>query len=349
MSVTTPPEAVEAETSRAEKLLAFGLVVFLLIGGFWVMERLGSVPGRPDYQAISAAVGVPAVEPAYRQASADYERAAAATDEALRAMDQARSDYEFRREEYRVALERGLDDPALAAAHEEARVAYETARLRYELADAARAALQQRLADAQSAYDEATGRLTKALEAAENRYQLIVFGLRFGYALPLFAASVWLWLVVRRRAGRNLLLATAFMSFAGVQAVGLVGQYGWYLLRDVGPIALSVSGSAVCVAGLVALRRWVQSPRRVHTARLRRGQCPYCGFPLGAGTAFCAGCGRKLVEPCPKCGKDNVPRSLFCRHCGESLEAEAGQAGGGRRPRRRVGAPAPRGGQGGKP
>ncbi len=312
-------EQDEVETSRAEKLLALGLVVFLLVGGFWVMDRLGSVPKAPDYQAIAAGGGLPAAEQAYFAAQADYQRAEQAAAEARAAMDQARADYEYRREEYRVALERGVDDPALAQAHEAARAAYDAAQQRYDLAEAARAALAARLAGPEGEYNLARAAVDQAFRAAENRYQLLVFGLRFGYALPLFGLSVWLWLLLRRRPVRYLILATSFMAFAGVQAVGLVGQYGWYLLRDVGPIAISVAGSAVCVAGLVALRRWTSNTRRIATARLRRGLCPYCGFPLAPGAEHCAGCGRAITEKCPACGGVNVAESLFCRACGRPL------------------------------
>ncbi len=312
-------EVDEVESSRAEKLLAVGLVAFLLVGGFWVVDRLASVPERPDYAAISASVGLPAAEESYRKAEADFLRAQEGAQQAAAAAEQARSEYEFRREEYRVALERGVSDPKLAQAYETARQAYEQASTRSEVAEAARAFFQSRLAGPQVEYRRAQDRGGEATKKAENRYQLRVFALRFGYALPLFGLAVWLWLALRRRPARYLIVATAFMGFAGIQALALVGQYGWYLLRDVGPIALSMTGSAVCVAGLVAIKRWASGARRLAIGRLRRNQCPFCGFPLAVGAAFCAGCGRRVSEPCPACGADNAPHSPFCRHCGKPL------------------------------
>jgi hypothetical protein len=316
MAVTTGPEAEERETSRAEKLLATGLVIFLLIGGFWVMDRLTSFVERPDWQAIAAAEGLTGTEEALRQVEADYYRADEATREARVAVERARSEYEYRKEEYRVALERGLDDPALAGLHEQARTAYDVARENYALAEATQRSFEARVTAPRAAYAEASRRVDEAYGRAQDRYELLAFLLRFGYALPLFALSVWAWLGLRRRHGRNLIVATAFMAFAGLQAIALVFQYGWYILRDIGPIALSLAGSAVCITGLVALRRWAANPRRLATARLRRGQCPYCGYPLAPGAAHCAGCGRGLVEPCPECGRGSVPESPYCPHCG---------------------------------
>jgi len=314
------PEMDEIESSRAEKLLAIGLVVFLLVGGFWILDRLGSLPTRPDYMTVAAAEGLPAAESAYRQAETDYQRGLDAAEQARSAMEQARADYEFMREEYRVALERGVDDPALAQAHETARVAFELASTRFEIADAARASLETKLIEPLATYRTTVDRVDRAAKRAEDRYQLIAFALRFGYTFPLFGLSVWLWLRLRRRNARYLILATGFMGFGGIQAVGLIGQYGWYLLRDIGPIAISVTGSAVCVAGLVALRRWLGSARRLATSRLRRGQCPYCGFPLPDGTAHCVGCGRQVLESCPDCGHGNVRESPHCRGCGRALD-----------------------------
>ncbi|MCL6580212.1 MAG: zinc ribbon domain-containing protein [Firmicutes bacterium] len=314
-----PAELEEVENSRVERLLAVGLVIFLLVGGFWVLARLGEIPERPDWAAIEQAEGKPAVEEAWRQAMADYERAQVAAGEAAAALTQARAEYEYRREEYRFALERGLDDPALAEAYAKARTAMEQAAVRYEVAEAARVALEARLKEPQQAYDDVMRRVQEAYERADARYQLAAFALRFGYALPLFGLSVWGWFALRRRRSRHLILATAVMAFAGIQTLGLLGQYGWYLLRDVAPLALSVAGSAVCVAGLVAVRRWALNPRRLAVARLRRGQCPLCGFPLQAGATHCVGCGRRVVEACPGCENPNVTGSPFCGHCGRAL------------------------------
>lgn len=310
------PEVEEAETSRAEKLLAIGLVIFLLIGGFWVVDRLGSLPKPPDYQAISDRLGLSRLSEEYQRLSGDYARGVEAAQQAQGDLNKARAEYEYRREEYRVGLERGVNDPALARAHEAARAAFETAQARYDLTEAVRASLEERLAGPQAAYEEAEKRVRDEFKRAQDRYQFLLFAIRFGYALPLFGLSVWGWLALRRRRSRHLILATSFMAFAGIQALGLVGQYGWYLLRDIGPIALSVTGSAICVAGLVAVRRWAFGARRLVSVRLRRHQCPYCGFPMTPGLMYCAGCGRKLTEPCPRCGKDTVIQASFCPHCG---------------------------------
>jgi len=314
-----PAELEEVESSRVERLLAVGLVVFLLVGGFWVLARLGEIPQRPDWTAIEQAEGKPAVEEAWRQAMADYERAQTAAAEAWAALTKARAEYEYRREEYRVALERGLDDPALAAAYAEARTLVEQAAVRHELAEAVRVSLEAELKEPQQAYEAVMRRVQESYERADAHYQLAVFALRFAYALPLFGLSVWGWLALRRRRSRHLILATATMAFAGIQTLGLLGQYGWYLLRDVAPLALSVTGSAVCVAGLVAVRRWALNPRRLAVARLRRGQCPLCGFPLREGTTHCVGCGRPVMEACPGCATPNVTGSPFCGHCGRAL------------------------------
>lgn len=280
------------------------------------MARLGDIPARPDYAAVAAAEGLPSLEADLQAEAASYQTAAERAGEARVARDQARAEYEFRREEYRVALEKGLDDPALAASHESAKSAYEEAEARYQIAEAARANLETDLSARQKTYDDVLARVSKAFDRANGRYEVIAFILRFAYALPLFALSVWLWLALRRRRPRHLILATAFMAFAGLQALGLLGQYGWYLLRDVGQIALSVAGSAVCVAGLIAIQRWAANARRLTLARLRRRQCPGCGFPLTPGAAYCAGCGRKLTSTCPRCGQETLIEAPFCSNCG---------------------------------
>jgi hypothetical protein len=324
------PEIDEVESSRVEKLLALGLVVFLLVGGFWIMDRLGSLPPRPDWTGISAAQGLPEAERELRVVEVDYQRGVEAVIQAQQTLDRARAEYEFRREEYRVALERDLASPELAAAHQRAKEAFEKAQGEFEVAETVASTLQARLAGPRETFERLQRAVGEAAKRAEDRYQLAIFALRFGYALPLFGLSVWLWLGLRRRRARHLILATSFMGFAGIQAVGLVGQYGWYVLRDIGPIALSAAGSAVCIAGLVAVRRWATSAKRLATSRLRRSQCPYCGFPLNPGLLaagqvggaggpawHCPGCGRGLASTCAHCGQAGLAETPYCRHCGQ--------------------------------
>jgi class 3 adenylate cyclase len=47
--------------------------------------------------------------------------------------------------------------------------------------------------------------------------------------------------------------------------------------------------------------------------------CPHCGHQPPAGSAFCNGCGGKLVIVCSACGATPPPGSRFCNGCGAAL------------------------------
>jgi class 3 adenylate cyclase/tetratricopeptide (TPR) repeat protein len=51
--------------------------------------------------------------------------------------------------------------------------------------------------------------------------------------------------------------------------------------------------------------------------------CPACGHDVPAGSAFCNGCGAKLVRTCASCGTTPPQGSRFCNGCGADLQAGA--------------------------
>jgi len=153
---------------------------------------------------------------------------------------------------------------------------------------------------------------------SERRYEMQVFLLRLGYALPLFLGTVLVWWKVR--ASRNLyaVILTSFAGFGALQLVTLVFQYTWTLFREAAQLAVSIGGSAITIGGLVAVRRFLLRPDRQIRSRLRHSLCPGCGFPLGKGD-YCAGCGRRLRCVCPHCGAVTLAEGEHCISCGKTL------------------------------
>lgn len=315
---TTLDDIEELETTRAEKVLAVGLVVFLLVGAFWLLARLGELPRRPDYDAIRARHGLEQVDREYRAQQALVERA----DETVRArraeLDAAQREYEFRREEYRTALDRGVDDPALKARHEQARAAFERAQRDLELAEAVLQAARERFAPVEAEQRNRWQQAQGEFEAAQRRYELILAAIRFGFVVPAFLGSIALWQRMRRRRSRHLVIGTATLAAGTILMISLFGQYAWRFLQDLVTPFISLIGSAASILAIVAIKRYVFRPERVVRARLRRHQCPHCGFPVppGAGYARCPDCGGALREPCPACGADRPVLAAHCPACG---------------------------------
>ncbi len=328
-------ESEVVESTRAEKVLAVGLVLFLLIGGWWVMERLGSIPTRPDYASFQATFDIERQRWELSRADQSLEAARQILSEKERALAEARADYEFRREEYRVALEEGRADAALQAAYVAARERLEQADREHQVAERVFEEQQREVEELRREMEVAAAEANRAYERALNEYEVRVFALRMGYALPTYVLLVALWLRMRARHNKYLLLFTALMAFGFIQLVFLLGSFTLRVLRDLAQIIISVVGGGVTAGAFILVRRHLLDFERLARLRRRRSQCVYCGFPLGTGSTFCPDCGERARVDCPSCGGDIPLFSSYCPHCGARGPAgrgsqEEGGAGGRR-------------------
>jgi hypothetical protein len=90
---------------------------------------------------------------------------------------------------------------------------------------------------------------------------------------------------------------------------------------DLGPFVLSSLGVVATVVAFRVLQRYLAA--RLPGRRVRKGECPFCGFPLRdaglQGGPRCAGCGRDVVGACSSCGAPRrVGGSPHCVTCGSA-------------------------------
>jgi hypothetical protein len=304
--VSTRVDVEEIEVTRGERLLAFVLAVFLLVGALWGYFELNRADDEPAFREPTAELS--------RPERAALERRGAANDRAAAARERVR---ERRlvlvdsREAYRTALDEGRRDPVLARRYRQAQGSYDAAlavaRRRSEQAREARAAarpveaelLRIERAQAEEADDE------------RRRDELLTAGLRLALVLGLLAGSLRLMAWQRRRRSRWVLAGYASVGAAGALALVMGVDYltDWFDPVDLGPLVLSIVGAAFTLAALGALQRHLA--RRLPGRRVRRGECPFCGYPAGRGE-HCEGCGREVVAPCARC---NTPRRVGAAHC----------------------------------
>ena len=50
--------------------------------------------------------------------------------------------------------------------------------------------------------------------------------------------------------------------------------------------------------------------------RVRKGECPFCGYPVRAGGTHCEGCGREVIGDCATCGNERRVGTAHCAACG---------------------------------
>jgi len=180
---------------------------------------------------------------------------------------------------------------------EEQRAGAEVART----APAARAA-EERAADEASAKTEHANRNT--------------FLLRLAFVLATLVVSFFVFSRLRR--SRYLPLASALIGAATILAFVMSVDYitDYVSWRELGPLVLSAAGVALTLLAFWGLQRYLA--RRIPRRRVRKSECPFCGYPVrGAGT-HCEGCGRDVVAECAKCSAPRRVGTDFCAACGSA-------------------------------
>jgi hypothetical protein len=289
----------ELQTTKTEKLLAAVLAVFLLIGGVWAYQEIDDwVKGDPQF------VYQPPSDPAIERRDAARQRAAAARDREARALQEL----ELRREAYRTALDANRPAPGLERA-------YVSAQRAYREAQRAVATAQQELRAAEPAAAAAERRLSGEVESQRRREERNTFLWRLVLVLAAIGVAYLLLWHLHGLESRYLPLGFAAVAGATVLALVMAGDYltDYFDPLDLGPFILALVGSVLTIAAFFGLQRYLA--RRLPTRRVRKGQCPFCGYPAG-GDPRCEGCGRELVAPCARCNSDRRVGTLHCRTCG---------------------------------
>ncbi len=285
----------EPETTKVERFLAFILAVFLLIGLLWCyaqpLDRTDN--GYLDGRILQS-------DPAVRA----RDDALVAVDQATSRLEQARVQEETTRETYRTKLDAGQP----ATAEEALYRAAQAERTRTEgLAEVAR----KRLVQVQPAGDAAQARLERDFESGRNDREQQTFLLRLAAVVAALAASYGLLEFLRRRRSRYLPTGMAAIGASAGMAVVMTGDY--LDVQRTGPIVLSLVGITLTVTALVAYQRYLA--HRLPARRVRKGECPYCGYPNRAGT-HCEGCGRPAVAACTTCAQPRRVGARYCTSCG---------------------------------
>jgi hypothetical protein len=299
--MTTRVEVEEIESTKSEKALAVVLTVFLLIGAIWTYTKLDDLA-----RGSAASVGMTPAEydAVDRGRAADIRRL-----QAQEAVGLAQRELVLAREAYRTALDAGEKARALAHGYELARVRYAGAQARLAKARALAQATQPAAQRAEQSFSARAGR-------AADRQARIAAGLRLAFVAALLVLGYWLLGRLRRRRTRYLPLAFALIATAAFMALWLAGDYvtDYVDPLELGPLVLSLFGIAATIAAFAVLQRYLA--RRIPLHRVRKGECPFCGFPARGGGGHCEGCGRAVVADCATCGSARRVGTAHCATCG---------------------------------
>jgi hypothetical protein len=299
------------------------LSAFMLIGGLWAYHNVDDI-GRPTEGPVRVSATQRAAVERHNAARRDLR-------DAERSHVSALQNLELQREAYRTALEAGGTVPAPAPAPLRAPGTAPGAPPTpggQSLADleAAYRQAQARLRDASQAVVQARARVQATAPAArkaqrqsfsearddQRSHDRQTFLLRLAIVLAGLGVSYRSLTRLRRGRSRYVLIPMAGIGASAVLALYLAGDYltDYLEVTDLGLLVLSLAGIALTVAALVALQRYLA--RRLPLRRVRRRECPFCGFPVRT-DAHCEGCGRRVVGECASC---HQPRRVGAEHCG---------------------------------
>ena len=305
MSIRADVEDIQ--TTRSEKLLAVLLAAFLLLGGIWTYQKVDDV--------VRGHVSVPSFAsagPASLGFQEAQRRAAAASERRGRALQ----DLELSREAYRTALE--AQEPAAAL-----RKKYEAAQTELAAADKELATAQQAAAAAQPTAQAEQRSLSERIDKAYHRQQRDTFFARLVLIALWIACSFGLLLWGRRRASRWFPLAGSVAASGTIMAFVLAGDYLTDYLEpfDWGIAAIALLGIVATLLLYWGLQRYLI--RRIPQRRVKRHQCPFCGYPAGP-NAHCEACGREILATCTTCEAQRRVGVAYCGACGSTGGASRG-------------------------
>lgn len=297
--MSTRVDTEDIAATRSERVLAVVLVVFLLIGSGWFYVKIDDWVGGSRAWEYTAA----------EQRSIDA--AETAEDRAWRAeeeRDTALTDLELARENLSLAIEQDQPTGSLSETFEEAQTEYAEARAEATAARSRADAAQQAADDARETYDDRAG-------GKDGRYWIVAL-LRLLLVGALVGGSLRLITVQRARESRYLTLGLSAVAASTLTAVWFAGDYitDYIDVLELGPLVLSVLGAGATVVAFVALQRYLA--RRVPRGRVRKGECPFCGFPVRGDGPHCEGCGREVVGECGACSSPRRVGSPHCAVCG---------------------------------
>ena len=296
---TTQVENEDIQTTRGEKVLALVLTAFLLIGGIWAYTKL----------EIHHGYAAPSYTPAERAAISAHDAAQQQLYAAQNAVARTQNQLELSREAYRTALEAHQPSAKLAAS-------YHADSARFHAAQAAERTAAAAVRQTAPAANAAQHRASTAAEARSNHDARNTFLLRLGFLLALIALSFFVF--TRLRTSRYLPVAAALLGAVTILAVVMAVDYvtDYVSWSDLGPLVLSAVGVTLSLLAFWGLQRYLV--RRIPRYRVRRNECPYCGYPVrGAGT-HCEGCGRDVVAECAKCAAPRRVGTAHCAVCGKA-------------------------------
>jgi len=332
------PEVEDQEGTRIEKVLLAALVAFLLVGGFWALEQIETALPAPVLQSygdsayaprtagdstvsVEDEVGVTKLRTEIQKFQVQSDKAGESLSSLLAAKGKAEETYKFRREEYRTAMQAGIASIAQRTAFEKSRATLQKADALIPTAQAASNLANQSLKSEQQKVDAAAKRAQDVYNTRSSLRNVKLFAAHFSFTAICLVLSWNLWQLGRKRRWRYQTILTGLFTASILQLFFLLFRYCWALfLADLATLGIATVGSGICIAAIIAIKRWLYSPERLALARLSARRCTHCATPFTDAQSHCWKCGNAIVEKCSSCGSNRLLYAPFCGTCGSGAQ-----------------------------
>ncbi|NLC98524.1 MAG: hypothetical protein GX678_05555 [Actinomycetales bacterium] len=294
-------ETEDITSTKGEKFLAVVLAAFVLIGSGWLYWKAYDWVGPDKAYSYSAAENKIIDQAA--NADQEYYLTLETHDKNTEDLNQARADLN-------LAVDRGESTAVLERQYREAQTAVKLSREQLTKAEEVR----DRTAAAAGKVEALHQKIEK--ENANSWRHWLVAGLRLVFIGGMLLGSLLWTQRLRARESRYVPIGFALTASATILAfVFLVDYITDYIdILELGPIVLSLMGIAATIGAFALLQKYLA--KRTTRTRVRKGECPFCAFPVRPDQAHCEGCGRAAVAECATCNHARRVGTPHCASCG---------------------------------
>lgn len=299
--MSTRVEAEDITSTKSEKFLAVVLAAFVLIGSGWMYWKAYDWIGPDDaysYSAVEQQILDDSV-----MADEDYYLILEAHNQNTEDLNQVRADLN-------LAVDRGDNTHVLERQYREAQTAVELSREQLTEAEARK---DQTAAAAQEVDDR---HQEIANDDADSWRHWLVAGLRLAFIGGMLLGSLMWTQRLRARESRYVPVGFALTASATILAFTFLIDYitDYIDILELGPIVLSLIGIAATIGAFALLQKYLA--KRTPRTRVRKGECPFCAFPVRHDQAHCEGCGRAAIAECASCNQARRVGTPHCASCG---------------------------------
>jgi hypothetical protein len=177
---------------------------------------------------------------------------------------------------------------------------------------------RQQFIDAKRAVDDLNQKYAEGIPGDTQQSakgEGVTFALRLAFVLGQLLAALAIHQRVSRKGSRRTLITLAFVVQAGVMGIvmGLDYLSDYIDWEKIGPLYLSLAGSAMVILAILAYQRMLA--RRLSERRALHHQCLACGQKAEDGR-YCERCGSGVYESCRNCGELRRRGIPHCANCG---------------------------------